>query len=319
MNVLITGITGLLGRAIACRAHEAGYRIFGMSRNPEAPGFDFPVTWITCDLTNKLESISRSIDVIIHCAADTTMGAFANEQQDRVNVGAVQQLVRAALAADIKKFILVSTAKTLKPGTPTQPGNEASRVPRSSAHLNYINSKIKAEAIVRQAVEQDHLDAVIVNPTFIIHPEAGNTSSNRLLNYALKRAILFYPEGGKNFVDARDASQAIISAVQNGRKGENYILSGQQFTYREFYQLAIRERGSGALLVPVPAWLLMLSGYFFSWLERLLSHPIGFNVKVARLLIANNCYTSAKAIDQLGFKPVPFASTVKQRQAIAGK
>ncbi len=102
MNILVTGITGLLGRTVARRAYEAGYKVFGMSRNPEALEFNFPVTGITCDLTNKLKSISCSIDVIIHCAADTPMRAFANPCQDRINVQAVRQLVNAAMAADVK-------------------------------------------------------------------------------------------------------------------------------------------------------------------------------------------------------------------------
>lgn len=72
----------------------------------------------------------------------------------------------------------------------------------------------------------------------------GTPSSSRLLDYTLK--------------------QAIISAVQKGRKGENYILSGQHFTYREFYQLTIKELGHGALLVPVPVWLVVVCGFLFS-------------------------------------------------------
>jgi hypothetical protein len=50
--------------------------------------------------------------------------------------------------------------------------------------------------------------------------------------------------------------------------------------------LVIKERGYGALLVPVPVWLVVVCGFLFSGLERLLNRPIGFNIKVTRFLNA---------------------------------
>ena len=50
-----------------------------------------------------------------------------------------------------------------------------------------------------------------------------------------RREIPTIPDGGINFVDARDAAAATASALERGRAGERYLLGGPNWTTREFF------------------------------------------------------------------------------------
>ena len=43
------------------------------------------------------------------------------------------------------------------------------------------------------------------------------------------------PDGGVNFVDARDAAVATVAALERGRAGERYLLGGPNWTTKEFF------------------------------------------------------------------------------------
>lgn len=315
MNVLITGISGLLGSLVAENANRAGYKVFGISRSNSNIKFDFPVTIRVQNLNDSVLKIDLllDIDVIIHCAAETSFGSINHLNQNLTNITAVKKLVDAAIQSKLSKFIFVSSANTLKPGSVLNPGTEEHKLETSSTQLNYINSKITAEGIVQKAVKNYGLNAVIINPTFIINPLAGDISSNKILKYALEKSILFYPKGGKNFVDARDVSKAILKSIDKGVTGENYIISNQNYTYKDFFKLVIKARNRGAVMIPIPGFLLTFSGSVMTIIERILNKPINFNLKSARLLNANHYYISNKAKDTLDFNPVHLTETIRTK------
>ena len=317
MNILITGISGLLGSIVALDAVSVGHTVFGISRNPSKLGFDFPVTMRAHDLSKKTLEANwlADIDAVIHCAADTSMGSINHPYQDLINISAVKNLIDASVQSDVKTFIFVSTANTLKPGNISNPGTEEGKQEPSSSRLNYINSKIIAEDIVQQAVKEHNLHAMIVNPTFIINPIAEGESSNVLLQLALEKRILFYPRGGKNIVDARDVSRAILTAIDQGVAGENYLLSNQNYTYKDFFKLVTKEQNRRAILIPIPAFLLTFAGRIASFFERILNKPMDFNVRSAQLLNSNLFYTSQKARNTLNFDPVDLSETIKTKLA----
>ena len=311
MKVLITGISGLLGKIVARDIYMAGYEVIGISRNKEKLKFDFPVNIEVLDLTQNppSESLLSNIDIVIHCAANTQMGSFRNSYQDDLNTKAVQELIEVAIKVKVQKFIFVSTANTCLPGNKYNPGNETNSLKHSSSNLNYINTKIKAEHIVQSAVKKG-LNGIIINPTFIINPLGNAKSSNRLLDYCLKKSILFYPPGGKNIVDARDVSKAIINAIANGIVGEKYIISNENYTYKEFFKLVLMEQKRRAILIPIPSSLLIFMGGFATLIEYLIKKPLNFNLNSAKILNSNHYYDYSKAAQDLDFNPRNIQDTI---------
>lgn len=315
MKVLITGISGLLGSMVARYAHMKGYEVVGVSRNNSKLKFEFPVKIETLDLTESplKNSLLFDIDIVIHCAANTSMGTLNNVEQNKLNTDSFQELIDLSIKAKVNRFILVSTANTCVPGNFQRPGNELNKMKISSSNLNYINTKIKAEHILQNAIQNFGLNGIIVNPTFILNPIGNFKSSNKLLHYCLSKSILFYPKGGKNIVDARDVSEAIIATIKNGQVGENYILSNKNYTYKEFYKLVLKEQKRKAILIPLPAWLLLLTGGLSSLVERMFRKPLNFNLSSAKLLNSNHFYSHSKASEHLNYNPRPLHQTIKTK------
>lgn len=315
MKILITGITGLLGHAIANEVFSQGHKVMGVSRNNRPVDFGFPVKMFQRDLGQESldDRFLSGVDVIIHSAADTQMGSLPNKKQDLMNVKAVEHLLKATLKYNIHYFLFVSTANTLMPGTASQPGTEQTRLQISSSVLNYIRSKIKAEKLVLQAVKKHGLNGLIFNPTFIFNPNVGRVSSNKLLDFALKSPVLFYFRGGKNIVDARDVAKAMMNAMEKGRAGESYLLAGKNYTYKEFFQRVLKIQNRKAILVPVPGWFLWFAGAILSAVERIVRKPFELNLRTARMLNANHYYDNSKAVKELDFQPRKIKDIINDR------
>ncbi len=315
MKILITGISGLLGSNLAQLAYETGYDITGISRNPSKLKFDFPVNAEMQDLSDSelRDDLLHGIDIVIHCAANTQMGSFNNSKQNLINTNAVKNLIDASIKSKIKRFILVSTANTCTSGDKNKPGTEESKLKISPINLNYINSKLKAEQIALSAFEDHGLEVLIMHPTFILNPMLGAQSSNKLLHLGLKKKVLFYPKGGKNLVDVRDVSQAIVAAIKNGIAGENYILSNKNYSFKEFYKLILKEQNRKAILIPLPRFLLIALGKLSEIGERITRRPFNLNVSTAKLLNSFQYYDHSKASNHLGYQPRDIRETVKTK------
>ena len=313
MKVLITGISGLLGSNLAKLAYEAGYSITGISRNPSKLKFDFPVNVKLQDLSDsKLrDDLLYGIDVVIHCAANTQMGSYNNSKQNQLNTNAVKKLIDASIKSKVKRFILVSTANTCAPGDKNKPGTEENKLEISSSNLNYINSKLKAEQIALAAYKDFGLEVLIMHPTFILNPMAGAQSSNKLLHLGLKKKVLICPQGGKNLVDVRDVSQAIVSSIKNGVAGENYILSNRNYSFKEFYKLILKEQNRNAILIPLPRFVLLVLGRLSAIGELITRKPFNLNVSTAKLLNSFQYYDHSKASKHLAYQPRDVRETIK--------
>src|SRR5690606_39332737 len=102
MRVLVTGVSGLVGRTTAARLAGAGHEVVGLSRS--AP-LELPrgVRHLRGDISDEqlLARACAGVDAIIHCAfmLDAREGL---EAMERTNVGGTAKLIAAAEAAGVQ-------------------------------------------------------------------------------------------------------------------------------------------------------------------------------------------------------------------------
>src|SRR5664280_3129105 len=130
----------------------------------------------------------------------------------------------------------------------------------------YEFTKAEGEREVRKAVKEG-LDAVILNPTAVIGPfdYRGSLLGQALLKI-YQNKLPFLVSGGYNWVDVRDVVSASINAIDSGRKGENYILSGEFYTLQELSVMISKISGC-KIPVIVPVALARLACPFFKVLS----------------------------------------------------
>jgi dihydroflavonol-4-reductase len=79
-----------------------------------------------------------------------------------------------------------------------------------------------------------------MNPSLLLGPGDDRLSSTKVVLDFMARKISAVPNGGLNFVDARDAAQAFRIAMQKGRHGQRYLLGAVNWTFVKFFDRLAR-------------------------------------------------------------------------------
>lgn len=309
-KVLITGANGFLGANLTRELFRMGYEIKVLVR-PSADLSaiaDIPCEIFFGNIDNKeqVAEAMKGCQLVVHSASVTEQWGIPYETYENINYTGTKYIVDACIAQQVEKFIYVSTAATIGPGTKLQPGNELNGFTLLHLNSGYIMSKYLAQQYVLEQVATKKLPGVVVNPTFMIGPFDTKPSSGKLLLYGLGKKILFYPPGGKNFVHIQDVCKGIVRAIERGKTGDCYLLAGHNLSYREFFRLVHKISDTSAIMIRIPPFLLKFSGLIGSLLGVLTGKPGKLNYTAARLLCLESYYTGKKSERELQvqYKPV---------------
>jgi dihydroflavonol-4-reductase len=263
-SAFVTGASGFVGGHLLQQLVEQGWQVTALVRGasvPHAPG-QASVRFVQGDVLDR-ESLRKAIparvSAVFHVAANTSIWAREQAVQTAVNVDGTANLIAAASAAGAGR--LVHTSSFVVWGFQDDIFNEDS--PRNSKHdwINYLRSKQAAEQLVKQAVADGRLDAVICNPAHILGPGDRHNWS-RMIRLVHQQRLPGIPPGGGVFADVREVARAHLAAFHHGRSGQNYLLGGEAASFHDLIQAL------GGLLqrkVPAratPAWAMALAGRF---------------------------------------------------------
>lgn len=178
MRVLVTGATSLLGRSLVDRLVSRGDTVSVLQRHPS--GLD--VTEHLGDIVERhsVENAMRGVEAVVHLAARVAVtGPWA--EFEAVNVHGTRNVVEAARAAGVERFVQVSSpsvayhAESLI-GAPAGAANPA----RARGH--YARSKAQAE-VVALAGNSSEMAVMAVRPHLVWGP--GDT---QLIGRIVERA-----------------------------------------------------------------------------------------------------------------------------------
>lgn len=150
--VLVTGGTGLLGRAVVAEVRRCKWPVRAVARRVPPPSErEAGVEYVRADLGRDLdESLFSGVSTVVHCAAETAGGKEAHE---RNTVLATKNLLRSAAKASVERFVHVSSLAVLKTSKAVG-GPLDERTPIDVGNLGrgpYVWGKAESE---REVVEQ---------------------------------------------------------------------------------------------------------------------------------------------------------------------
>lgn len=321
MQAAITGATGLLGSNLAIQLLEKGHSVRCTYRGKSPPGHlrEFAIEWVRADLDDpaSLRQALAGCDVVFHCAALISFLRRPTPETIKTNVDGTRNVIEAVRHAGVKRLVHCSSVVTCAISTSGQPVDET--LPWNFADFGvdeaYSITKRQAEELVVAEVGRG-LDAVIVNPCYMLGPYDPKPSSGRMIIELIHGKVPGSPTGMNNFVDVRDVARGMIAAWQRGRTGERYILGNENLSYRDVFRLIARVAGVKPPLLTLPQALAKTVGWLGDAAQRITGREAMVNsVTVRYSYLSGYIYSSEKARRELGYEPGPLEPAI--RDAIA--
>jgi dihydroflavonol-4-reductase len=316
MNVLVTGPDGLLGSNLVRELISRKYKVFAfVEKNKESKTIsDLDLEMIQGNILEKSDVLSATehMDVVIHCAAMTNMYPPRMEMVNKVNIQGTENMIAAAQHNGVKRFIYVGTANSFRSGNKQNPGNELNEYGAGRYGLDYMDSKYKAQLIVLDKVQKEGLDAVVVNPTFMIGPYDSRPSSGEMIRGVYNKKVPGYPLGGKNYVSVKDVSVAISNAITKGKKGNCYILGNENLTYKEAFEKIARCTNSKAPRLKLSKSLIRTYGKGATIFAKIFNLNPKITHELAILASETHYYSAQKAVSELEMPQTPIEEAINE-------
>ncbi len=306
---LLTGGTGYIGSHLLRALTERGDRLRVLIRtgNPAEHLARVDFERVNGDVTDRraVRRAVEGVDRVFHVAGVTSMRRGAAERVAAVNVGGTRIVCEEALAAGVERLVHTSSAAALGPAPENGRADETQPFPASARGIPYVHTKHEAEGEALR-VAAHGLDVVIVNPTFVLGPEAPSVTSMGLVKRFLLREVPVYVNGGINVSDVRDVAAGHLLADELGRSGERYLLAGRNFTLQRLFADLSRLSGVPAPPLKLPAGIAAGAA---GAVERL-GLPLPISADEARSAAMWWTYSGAKAKRELGYSPRPHEETL---------
>lgn len=306
MLTLVTGATGLVGNNVVRMLLERGDAVRVLQREGSDPrplaGLDVEIARGDVRDAAAVEQACRGVNRVIHAAAHVHIGWSGMDLHRTINVTGTQHVVEAALKHGAR-LVHVSSVDALGMGTRTTAANEETP-PDLKMKFPYVVTKREAEQVVLGGVARS-LDAVIVNPTFMLGPWDWKPSSGRMLLEVSKGTCFLAPRGGNDFCDVRDVAAGILMAAERGSTGRRYILGGESFSYLEAWRMFARVCNTRGPFCRGGPMAVKVAGWWGDLQHRLRGKEPDVNSAATSMSALFHHFSYERAAKELGYTPRP--------------
>lgn len=204
VQILVTGATGLIGRALCARLGDQGADLITVSR----AGRHLPATQraLAIDLEHQVLPLEvlRGVETVYHLAGIAHQQAPA-ERYQRLNVEATLALAQSALDAGVRTFVFVSSVKAMGPAQGNGPRTESQLSPAPDP---YGRSKREAEVALSALLAGSGTRLIILRPALVYAPDArGNL---RWMHLAARLGLPRPPAlGGRSMIGVEDLARLL--------------------------------------------------------------------------------------------------------------
>ena len=303
MKILVTGADGLLGnnlvRELLSRDHEVNVLLLPNSPTHSLDGLNIQRFEGNILNPGDIEKAMKGCDAVIHAAANTNIWPSRSEIIRKVNFDGTQNMVEAALKANIKRFIYIGTANSFGFGSKQNPGNETKPYASGKYGVDYMDSKLEAQKLVLKAAEEKGLPAITVNPTFMLGPYDTKPSAGAMILAIYEEKVPGFAPGGRNYLYVKDAAVAIANGLTKGRIGESYIVGNINLSYQEMFTKMAKLVGAKPPKIKIPSIFIKLYGMIGSAYGSLLKKQPTVSYPMALISCDEHYFDPQKARDEL--------------------
>ncbi len=310
----VTGASGHLGNVLVRELLRRGKQVrVLLEPGDEARALSgLPVERVEGDVLRP-ETLARAFvgtEVVFHLAGVVSISSLDIELVRTVNIDGTRNVVEAVRRAGVRRLVYTSSVHALtEPGRGGVLTEEAGYDPEE-APGDYGKAKAAASRIVLDAVK-DGLDAVIVNPVYVLGPHDYRLSEiGELIVMFARFPVPAGMDGCYDFIDVRDVAIGHVLAAEGGRKGESYLLSGSRMTVRELMRIlaGLAGRAPPRIFIPLPVAAVFAA--FAPVFEKLTRRRALLTPYAVHTLAVDFEIRDRKAREELGHAPRPIDQTL---------
>lgn len=246
MRILVTGAAGFLGAHVVHALVREGYEVRALVRAGQRRNHlrKVGVELVEGDLLDarSLGAACAETQGLVHCAARVGYWSRQNALMTRVNVDAVLTLLRAAGEAGVERVVHVSSAGAVGVTRTGEVLDERAPWSLESRHVHYVLTKRRGEERALAAA-WGGLPVVVVNPSTMFGPRLDGLPPSPVLLGIERGRLPWTPPGGTSVTDVQDVARGVVAALEHGRPGERYLLSGHNVTWQQLYQAVVDVTG----------------------------------------------------------------------------
>lgn len=302
MRVFVTGANGHIGSHVVRAVHEAGASAIAFVR----PGSDRrALDGVPCEVREgdlldaaSVERAMQGAEAVIHVGAVHRNMTPDPEDIVRPAVEGTRAVLDAADKHGVRRVVLTSSGATVGfAKDPVKPLDESARQERTESP--YIRGKVEQERLALERAARGGPEIVVLNPSGVFGPRDYRlTPATRALVGLLSGDPAFL---GVCFTDVRDVARAHVIALEKGRPGERYLITGELATPQQVAALFDEVGGVRPSVFRPPGFLLrFIAGRAEKKAAREGSDPPVTRAALADLDGGHLLYDSARSKSELG-------------------
>jgi dihydroflavonol-4-reductase len=325
--ILVTGGTGFVGSHLLYELCRQGKKVRALCRStksiektkhifafytPDPEILIASIEWVNADLLNYSDIIESldNIDQIYHCAAQVSFSSGDKNEMLRFNTEVTRNIVEAALEKGNIRLCHVSSIAALGSSENGEAVTEKHFWKSTKGQFGYSRSKYESEMEIWRGIAEG-LNAVIVNPSFILGPGPWENGSPSLIARVAK-GTPFYTSGINGYVDVRDVALAMIKLMDSGICEERFVLNAANLSYKELFEEIALAAGEKAPKFQASPALLKFAVYV-EWIRNgLLFRKPQLTSEAIRAAQNKRTYDSQKIKDTLGFEFRPIKESIRE-------
>lgn len=321
MRVFLTGATGFIGGHVARRLRQRGDDVVALVRSPAKAD---ALRELGCELVegdlSDAAAIARGVEgaeAVIHAGAVYKVGVPKSQHAAMFesNVAGTERVLDAAVEAGVPRIVYVSTVGVFG-DTHGKLVDEGYRrdVPFPT---EYERTKTLAHELAVDRIAGG-APIVIVQPGGVYgpgdHSEIGNVIEQTRTG---KLPAKMFPKAGFMFCHVEDIAAGIVLALDKGRIGEAYVISGEQGTVGELIDRVAALAGRKPPRFTMPGALMKLSAPLGPLVGPLLGFPPNLRELIASTDGVTYWASDAKSRRELGFAPRDLDTGLRDTLAVS--
>jgi nucleoside-diphosphate-sugar epimerase len=321
-KVLVTGANGLIGRHLVRRLLQEGNRVRIFVRRQPPPEFmnDSNVEVFLGDLGDPtaVDQAVAGTEVVYHVGAAMKGSAHDHE---RGTVCGTQNIVDSVLRHDVQRLVYISSLSCLHAAVARR-GDAITEnwpiEPSPAKRGAYTQAKTAAEKIVRDAVRDRHLRAVLLRPGRVFGP--GMTLLTPEVARKIGNFFVILGDGTRELplIYVEDVIDAIVLAAElNEFDGRVFhIVDRSKITQNQVVRDYILKNAKNAKVIRVPMVVVYSLAVGFELLSKIIKRPVPLSIYRVKSALAHMKFDCTRAETELGWQPrIGVASGLQETMA----